>query len=211
MRLTHVAAAARLVLAIGPRAERALNLPDDELRAALAFARARPDLVRRPDITRLLPHLGGAAFLRSLIPPRVRPAPPAPPPVRLAALTEAPEDYTDGLGGGAWSYSHAKRHGIHTVRRQCDADDAAADRLRVLRARERRDPTPRGVCEPLPPPPPPEPIDPDVLRAEAQRERAARLEAVRGGGRPVIVLRDPKLMPDPKKLEMRPRPERTTR
>lgn len=217
MHLPHVCAAARLVLAIGPRASRALALPDDELRAALALAARYPTIADHPSAAGLVAQAGGAAFLRSLTPPRVRPAPPPPPPVRLAALSEAPDGHTDGLGGGAWSYSHAKRHGAHTVRKQCDEDDARAQRQRVLSARER--PFGQGrVCmadrayvarrAELPPPVSIDPPDPEILR-EVERAITARAwEARRAAAArhvSAFVAADPTTMPEGKKPEMRTR------
>lgn len=178
MRLHYIIPAARLCAAIGPAARAALQLPDEERDAALALARCRPDLARDPGLTAgVLRALGGAGWLRAISAPRVRPKPlAAPPAVRLPVLDEAARAEDGQVGVGAWSWSHAKRHGAHTLRKQCDADDARERMQRVLRARERRDPRDRGEAAVLPAVVP-FVCDPQVQRDFARREREERARA----------------------------------
>lgn len=177
MRLHYIIPAARLFVAIGDAARACLQLPDEERNAARALARARPDLARDTTLTPgVLRALGGTAWLRSISAPAVRPKPlAAPPPVRMAVLDEAPRAEGGQPDVGAWSWGHAKRHGAHSVRKQCDADDARERMARVLHARERRDPCDRGVSAALPELRVSFICDPEVAKAEAARERAARV------------------------------------
>lgn len=177
MRLHYIIPAARLFAAIGPAARAALQLPDEERNAAQALALARPSLARDPTLTPgVLRALGGVSWLRSISAPAVRPKPlAAPPPVRMAVLTESVRVEDNQAGVGSWTYSHAKRHGPHSVRKQCDADDARERAARVLAVRERIDPRDRGVSAGLPELRVSFICDPEVLKAEAARERAARV------------------------------------